>query len=722
MSIFTTIDKNAAADAGKQVHSHNTTANVMAGLRKELASTGSDAFVGEAASQLSFGMESFSGDKDVTMDSLSTSLRGLTSAIEGIAVDHKLKFTAAQLQAARYAGALTGDIRGYLLGGNRDAGADAIPASGGMGRMTAAIEAYDEKENRKAALYTVAYNLQASRQDEFGEAFFPPVIVPPDENGYHVHITLVNLIDSIRRKTTGEADNYNRKNIVHVLRNPDLIRSDSTVMTPVVRSNNLANFVDSALIATSDIEVDRQIITTAPLAIGKTLNMLGLCQTDLQLDTAALDETDSIDTDIALKNIYVKVGADVLAFNVRHLRGAQYNYAVQGDGQRMDLRMEINALVIGKATRLVGGGALVDLDPVVAGDYQVTIGMTLTGEVYRDLGKTSMSAMEVAVLKVIDAAGVTHAPSSASVAAIVALFNNAVVIGYDLDMRRTNLNRRSIGQMLETREYTQVYAVPLLAPMTIKRPQGVGDSTDASDLGHLVTQVRALASGSAVNKLLAVRDLLAQYKNDRSAVGDSPKVLGVASELVTPFFDSVTIAIDQVAMTRNSAELAANIRATITNVLRERLARAYQQSGYRAASEVLAGGPSDMPRVIIGTDQIIAQWLHVDGELRTLGDAFGKPEIVVTMNDKMKGRLYATFMPANAPEGVPHPLHFGNMAYKPEVAVVLPIHRNGANNKELTVQPSFIHVANLPILIEVIVEGIPETVDARVPVSVNVLP
>jgi hypothetical protein len=59
------------------------------------------------------------------------------------------------------------------------------------------------------------------------------------------------------------------------------------------------------------------------------------------------------------------------------------------------------------------------------------------------------------------------------------------------------------------------------------------------------------------------------------------------------------------------------------------------------------------------------------------------------------------------------------MAWKPEVAVVLPIHRNGANNKELTVQPSFRHVNNLPILIEIDVTGIPETFESRVPFKVE---
>jgi hypothetical protein len=47
---------------------------------------------------------------------------------------------------------------------------------------------------------------------------------------------------------------------------------------------------------------------------------------------------------------------------------------------------------------------------------------------------------------------------------------------------------------------------------------------------------------------------------------------------------------------------------------------------------------------------------------------------------------------------------------------------SGANNKELTVQPSFRHVTNLPILLEITVTGIPETVDTRVPVAALTTP
>ena len=45
-----------------------------------------------------------------------------------------------------------------------------------------------------------------------------------------------------------------------------------------------------------------------------------------------------------------------------------------------------------------------------------------------------------------------------------------------------------------------------------------------------------------------------------------------------------------------------------------------------------------------------------------------------------------------------HPLHFGNMAWKPELVLVTPLTRADATIKELVVQPAFKHITQLPIM------------------------
>lgn len=710
----------------KKIHSGITGSGVMSPLQiavdqvqNSMRLSGKSNLLSSKASGLAIGLEEFAGD-DVAGAELHAAIQALNNTVAGLEGD----LTAAQKEAAVMAGAITGDI-GRFLSTASGAPAGAMAASNGIGRIAPALESYDEKENRAAAVYTVAYNLQAARQDAFGEAFYPTVVVAPDQQGYHIHINLVNLINGVRRKATGELESWNRHNIVHVIRNPGLINSTSTKLVPVYRDGNKANFVDATLVAPSATEVNGETVQTSALAIGKLFDLIAMSQTDLQLDQGHMDETDSIDTDILMKSVLIRVSTvsstgvetvDVIKFPVNHLPGAQFHYPVQGDQQRMDVRLETDALSVGPNTKEVDGSALEALAPVVSGDLVVYLKTTITGSVVRDKGETEVNASAVRVVKIVDAAGDVHAPSSAAYASIVALFNNAQVIGYELDARRTNLNRRSIGQMLETRQDVQAYAVPLLSPFTVKRPQGLNDTTDASDLASLVTLTRAMASGMAVEELFKAADTLrALVKEGRRPLGDNLMVLGIARHLITAFYEQQSVVVDTTVMTRNSAELAANIQATLINVIRDMVFRAYQESGYKAAADMLAGGDSAKPVVIIGTDQTTARYLQIAGDLRTIGGGFEEVQIVDTQNEKMKGKIFITFGVKQAADGVPHPLHFGNMAWKPEVTVVLPIHRNGANSKELTVQPSFRHVTNLPILLEIDVKGIPETVDGRVP-------
>jgi hypothetical protein len=687
---------------------------VMAKVQDNIRLAGRTNLIGAKGTGLALGLEGFADDH-VAQSELSFAIGEMNQVIAGL---EGFELTNAQKEAATYAGMIGGDIGSFLRSSDIGNVPGAMAASNGIGRIVPAMESYDEKENRAAAVYTVAYNLQAARQDAFGEAFYPTVVVAPDQQGYHIHLNLVNLINGVRRKATGELDSWNRHNIVHVIRNPSLISSNSTKIVPVYRDGTKANFVADTLVTPTTTDVNGEAVTTSYLATGKLFDLIDLSQTDLQLEQMHMDETDSIDTDIVMKSVLVKVGSDVLKFPTNHLPGAQFHYPVQGDQQRMDVRMETDALSVTPKTKDVAGAALVTLAPVVAGDLVVYLRTVVTGSVVRDKGDTEVPAAAVRVVKLIDAAGDEHLPSSPAHAAIVALFATAQVIGYELDARRTNLNRRSIGQMLETRQDVQAYAVPLLSPFTVKRPQGLNDATDASDLASLVTLTRAMASGMAVDEIFKAADTLkALVQEGRRPLGDNLMVLGIARHLITAHYEFQEVKVDDTVQTRNSAELAANIQATLINVIRDMVFRAYQSSGYKAAADMLAGGESAKPVVIIGTDQTTARYLQVAGDLRTIGGGFEEVLIVDTQNEKMKGKIFITFGVKGAADGVPHPLQFGNMAWKPEVTVVLPIHRNGANSKELTVQPAFRHITNLPVLLELTVSGIPETLDTRVPIA-----
>ena len=684
-------------------------------------------FVTKSVAKSAISMESMSS---VVAMELDTSIKSLNVALESICTEHGMKgMTVAQRQAAIVAGVISSDIPGFLAAPIKHNVIStesyvAIPANGGdfmSDRMKVALEAYDEKENKNAVVYSVAYNMQAARQDEFGETFYPTVVVTPDQVGFTVSIRLISVYDEVRRNFSGAKDNFNKRNIIHAVIDHTILRNDQTKITPVYRDESASKFIAASLMAPRMVVVEEQTINTSALKMGTTLSLLGISQTEALLETGMQDSTDSIDTAVTLSALYVKIGAvgseEILKFNTARLPMATFTYAIQGNYRMMNLTFNNESLKVSKDTKKVDGAASTVLASLVAGQYVVRLGVQVSGSVNLELADTNLYAAPVVVARVSDVDGNQLSLTSGAGLTIANLFAGASVEGYDLDARRTNLNRRQRGQLLDTTFYNQVYAVPLRSAITIPRPLTIGDANDSSDLAALITATHIRTSNAAVGELLKVEQILKDYVNSKDGLSDTPEILGVARFLVQPFYEhqdlNMLVQVDSV----KSAERAADIQAVLVNALRDLSYRMYRDSGYKAAADALAGGISSVPTVIIGTDPVLSRYLTVTGDLRTLANEFNV-KIVSTLDNRMAGKIVLSFGDfTSGKEGVPNPMHFGNMAWKPELTLVLPLHRNGANSKELTVQPSFIHITNLPIMASITVTGIRDVVAAKVPVN-----
>lgn len=698
-------------------------------LQDSLRKSGSETFVSPTTSKLAFGLESIAEAGDVSVNAAIESLESAGEMISQAVA--KQAPSATGLMAAQMAAGLTGDLGAYLKTSagleERALAAGAVPATDAIGRVAAALESYDEKENRKSSLYTITYNLHAARQDAFGEAWYPTVIVPPDEMGFNVAMDLVNVHNEVRRGTDDAPENWGVKNLVFAYRHPEILQSDSTTLYPVWRETgagaNAKAMVDKAIITPRNIAPYNETFATQPLAIGARFSLLKIAQTDRQLDAGYNDSSDAIDTDIRMTNVYAKFGDDVVRVATTLFRGHQFNYSVQDDNQKMQLNLETDSILFKADTRtFINGttvGDLVTLKAIKDNDLEVRLATSLFGSVTRDYGTTEINASAIRVASIRNANGEIMDLTDPSIEPLVQALEAGKIIGYDLDARRVNTNRRTLGKLLQTRKVSQLYSVPLMTTLAIQRPQSVSDATDASDIGYLITGTRAACSGAAVDELLRFADILPSVVSNRAGYDENTKVLGPAAQLLKPFHKKIKIQIDQTINLTNTYELAKNLQATLVNAIREVIFTGWRDSNLKAAYDMTSGGSDEMPLVLIGTDQKLSRYLQIEGDLRTIGGGFDKYQVVESTNHRMDGRMFITLVPKSMPEGVPHPFSFGWMAWKPEVAVVLPIHRNGANNKELIVQPSYRHVTNLPFLIEVEVSGIPETVETRVPFKVE---
>jgi hypothetical protein len=709
------------------------------GIQNQMNQNGSS-FATRQLADAALAMESLDS---ATAVELSSCVDNLNAALESICGSHGLNINVSQAQrdAAAAAGVLAGNIPAWLKAPTKQTmtateNMTYVEPSGGAdffdSRMRVALEAYDEKENKNAVVYSVAYNLQAARQDEFGETFFPTVVVTPDQVGFTVSIRLISVYNEVRRQITGNLDQFNKRNIIQAVIDPSILQNDQTKIVPVYRDESKSHFVDAALITPKTVLLDSESITTSALAMGDKFSLLAISQTDALLETGLLDTTDSIDTAIALATLYMKISGtvggnavtEVLSFQTSRLPLATMTYSVQNNYRLMNLAFNTNSLLVGKDTKKVDGSASALLAPVVSGSFSVRLGVQVGGSVNLELADTSLFSSNVSVVSVQDQDGNFLDMTTGQGKAIADLFVGASMVGYDLDARRTNLNRRQRGQLLDTTFYNQIYAVPLRAPITVPRPLTLGDANDSSDLAALITATHIRTSNAAVDEILRVGDYLAEYVGTNApaelgSIQNPTELLGVSRFLVQPSYEYALVDVSKEIDSLKSHERAADIQAVLVNKLRDMAYRMYRNSGYKAAADALAGGTSQVPTVMIGTDPVISRYLTVTGDLRTLGNDFNV-RVVSTLNQRMTGKIVMSFgQEAAGSEGVPNPMHFGNMAWKPELTVVLPLHRNGANSKELTVQPAFLHVTNLPILAVLDITGISDVVAAKVNVNTH---
>jgi len=672
-----------------------------------------------------------------TQNELTTAMEGFEHSLNGMIAGTKMKFTQAQLEAGQAAFAIAANPKAHF-GADRQAGLSRLAQEGAIiipsedsagytaGILSKGLEAYDTTARDGLIAASVLYNMNSARQDEFCDAFFKPVTLTPDQFGLTISVRLFMLQDEIVRHLSGDPqEGFNRKNLIKAAIDPSILRNDQTKIVPVVRPGNEKHFVDPALVAPAPTVLEGQTITTAPLKVGNQADLIALSATDELLAAGVLDQSDALDSLVQLTNVYVKFtnqagDVDVIKFaGLESVSSAAFLAAQTGRNRRMTLSMNTNAPAISPLTKNADGSDLVALAVVGTSEYAVRVKLTAYGELDLEYGTIQVQGGQVQVLEIKDKTGALVPMDQGVGQSLVDLINAGSVFGYDVIARRTNSNRRQRGQMLDVSEVKMVYGSRRHSPVTVARPQtntSIDSHADLAGLIH-VTNLRACAAG--VNKLLETERFLAAHVThnaDHHALDND--AFGAARYMVTPYYEHVDLDVAAKISFTNDKERYEAIQSLLLNQLRDIAYRMYRDSGYKAAADSLHGGNSLPPVLVVGTDQVIARYLMQQGDFRTLGENFPM-KLVSTPNVNMIGKIVMTFAEQDEASAAGSPLNFGNFLWKPELVTELPTMRNGANSTELTVQPDFNHIVNLPVMASITVTGIKDIVATRVPMLVN---
>lgn len=572
--------------------------------------------------------------------------------------------------------------------------------------LSASFENYNEKATRDFRVISVAYNLSAARQDAFGEAIYPTVVINPAEGGITQNLTYAAVMDDVYHKAKGQKYDTREVNMVEAYRTPEILEDFSTKLVPIYsEQNDNGEFADPALIPPRDIQLsDGTEVQTAPLALNKSYDLISITNQQHLVEGGQLDVTDSIDPALTLDAIYVKSGTNVFKFNTGRIPTALFQPNLIGDTRDANLIFHTDDLLITGEKSAIDGSKPAVVDQIDTAGFTVRLSANVNGKVSLSLGNTSLGATPVSVEAIHNESGEKVALESGTGKTVVDALGNMEVVGFDLDGRFTNTNRRERGQLVQTRTKQYRYAVPMHSPITL--PMSTMDNNGPGEVVNTLTVATNIRnSNNAVKRLLNYMSQLRDIVGNGSTRPDFGVVEGALATLMRPTYRYDTLDLRDTIDTLRSKDRWDDVCSAILNKVKGMLYPAYRESNIEAVFQTVSGNADEKPKFIIACDKEIANYLMTKGDVRTLG-AQMEYDIVSTNNDRFDGKLVV--IPTRKNPSEDDILNYGQFYYVPTIIADLPISRHGQISREIAAVPFNLHVNNIPFAIELDVLGLAE--------------
>lgn len=570
------------------------------------------------------------------------------------------------------------------------------------------LEAYDGQKLNNSIYFSIAFNIAASKQDDFGEAFFPTLTIDPLQSGIDVTIEYATVYNEFNRSITGspDKDKYGKKAVVKSVFDDNIFGANKNRVIPVYRENeNKDKFVSDLKYVNT---VTGKEILTAPLVFGQTVSLLGLGATDEMLAKGAVDNTDALDRTINLEKVYYQIDKDYYAIDTTIF---EYSGFVANPQQHFkDLMLSFSAehsIDVSKVK--TAKGAASEAWKSVATKYNgyiVVFDLNISGNANTETSDIEINAVKFNFKKIVDANGAVVAASDPAYNEIKAIAEKAKPVGYVVEATRTNSNIRTRGILVTTDRYNYNYNVPFRSGVTALLPTNNSQGTDngADTLANQILLVGLFISNSAVNKLIDTAAAMNVAANNGMLVTGYGN--GAARHLVEPYFNQVSFDINTIVDSVSSTTRTEDIRAALLNNIKLEVLNMYLVSNYGVALDEYKGNMGVKPTVIIGTDPLLKSLLVQDSNTFALDGTFDV-HVVATKNPKMRGKMYLTFGIFDSKRNTEvNVFNFGNCVWSPTLSFDIVKTTNNATSLELYNNPRFAHIIHLPILTEFIITDV----------------
>jgi len=573
-----------------------------------------------------------------------------------------------------------------------------------------ATEAFDGEAISEALYFSIVANILSAKQDEFGEAFFPTIVIDPTASGIEISTEFTSLYTEVTR-TLSSAPNkakFNKQPLIKAIYDKTVFGIDKNRVVVVDRPE-FATALYSGYTYVNTVSGEQ--ITTAPILFGQVVNLLAMSQTDALIAKGFMSETDALDRTMNLDKIYYSLTTTIatvattetFAFDTSVLAYSNFTYSTQDHEKDMILNFNTANLVVNVGTSNALTGASAVLGTLPAGT-SFALSMKVVGDANTQYGDVEVSVVSSKLEAVYDSQGNLLDPASATYVAVKAITDTIVFEGYELEAYRTNSNLRTKGNTITSDTYRQIYSVPMRSGMNVVTP--INNATGSNNDSKLTSQIQSIGmkvSIDAVNTVVKTAATLSAVT--ASGVIPNADVLGVGRYHVNTFYQEDNVVLDNVVDSLDSKSRAEDIRSALIGKIKDTVINMYVDSNYATANAAIRGGVSDKVTVLIGTDIKTKQYLTSGDGVVNIGTDFDV-KVVASLNPDVLGKMFITFVVDDADKHVkPNALSFGQCLWAPTITIDVTRTTGGSTGKELFTMPRYLHVVNLPILAVLNISG-----------------
>lgn len=607
------------------------------------------------------------------------------------------------------------------------------------------VESYDPTQTSNAVLYNVIVNIQCSKASPFSEAFFPTVIMAPNETGMTIVTELTSFVEDYKRTGTGAPVKVSPKPIVKHAFDGQIFSKDTHKLIPLHNDSTKDNFVENTVHVSSKYNKK-----TGSLVVSRDIDIIDLgLGGSLNVSEGTPGREDALYPDISVSHLVLSLKTNnktnLIRANIGGIGNRNFLMYAAGHDKAMSLQQSNVIIPVQIGNDLPTGVENAtyskqdwgtDLDTYKG--YTLELKLGYSGEANIQTGVVSFETKNVVIEAVRNTSGALV--GATELAAIKELFTEIKGVGFELNASITNTNMRKRGQLIQRDRLQSYFPVAFIGGFTLTGPitnfTGKEEDTDMSLVESHVTANNLKSDYAAVERLLeTVNELRSKGSSRVISSNMFPQTNYPGEQLVDAYLEEGVLNIPDILDSISSGSRDEDIRAALISKLRQYALNMY--AGRRSTDDIYnvdgkaigagIGSYQNLHKtsedgkspayVLIGTDLNIYTYLTAgksDNLIKFSEELIGV--IVYTPNPLMTNRIIMAFSATDTIGSIDKPnlRHFGIRAYSP--MVVVPLQRqDGGISVESTSISRYKHIVLNPVMTSLTVTNLVAITD-KVPV------